>query len=293
MNEQKIKVGNRFVGDNEPLYLIAEIGINHNGSLDIAKKLIDATFVTGWDCAKFQKRTPDVAVPENQKNVLRETPWGTMTYLEYKKKIEFESAEYDSINDYCKEKAIDWTASVWDIQSLDFLMNYDIPFIKIPSAKITELELVKESCLTQKPIFASTGMSSWKQIDDLVDILEKYAGKNYILFHTISSYPADLTELNLQMICTLRDRYSCLVGYSGHEFEVMPTIMTPIYGACVVERHITLDHKMWGSDHSASLEIEGMKYLEKRIRQVRKIAGNGVKLLSEKELIAQKKLRGE
>jgi N-acetylneuraminate synthase len=288
----KIKVGNRYIGEGEPLYLIAEIGINHNGDLQIAKRLIDATWSTGWDCAKFQKRTPDICVPEQQKNVPRQTPWGEMTYLDYKKRIEFEKKEYDYLDRYCKEKPLDWTASVWDIPSLEFLLQYNIPFIKIPSAKITDIELVKASAESGKPLFVSTGMSTLEEVDKMVEILEKYTQKNYVLFHTNSTYPAKLNELNLQMIVTLKDRYNCLVGYSGHEYELEPALMAPIYGASVIERHVTLDHTMWGTDQAASLEIRGMDALEKRIRAIRLIAGDGIKTITDGEKKIREKLRG-
>jgi N-acetylneuraminate synthase len=288
----KVKVGNRYVGDGEPLYLIAEIGINHNGDLQIAKKLLDATWATGWDCAKFQKRTPDICIPENQKKVLRKTPWGEMTYLEYKKRIEFQKREYDYIDRYCKEKPLDWTASVWDIPSLEFLLNYDIPFIKIPSAKMTDYELIEASAKSGKPLFVSTGMSTLTEVDAVAELLEKYANGNYILFHTNSTYPTKLDELNLQMIKTLKDRYSCVVGYSGHEYELEPTMITPVYGASVIERHITLSHTMWGTDHAASLEIRGMDALAGRIRSTKLIAGDGIKIISEGEKKIREKLRG-
>lgn len=292
MGNKKIKIGSRYIGENEPLYLIAEIGINHNGELDIAKKLIDATNSTGWDCAKFQKRNPDICVPEAQKNVIRQTPWGEMTYLDYKKHIEFEQKEYDFIDSYCKEKPLDWTASVWDLDSLKFLLNYDIPFIKIPSAKITELELIKESAKTLKPIFLSTGMSTLDEIDKAVEVLEKYTNGDYVLFHTNSTYPSKLDELNLQMIMTLKNRYDCLVGYSGHEYEIEPTIIAPVFGASVIERHVTLSHEMWGTDQKASLEISGMDRLEKRIRTTKTIVGNGIKTISNGEEKIREKLRG-
>jgi N-acetylneuraminate synthase len=293
MNEKlRLKIGDCFIGDSEPVYLIAEIGINHNGDMQIAKKLIDATWATGWNCAKFQKRAPDLAVPDAQKNVLRQTPWGEMTYLEYKKRIEFEKKEYDYISKYCKEKPIDWTASVWDLPSLEFLMQYDIPFIKIPSAKITDKTLVGESAKTGKPLFFSTGMSTIEEVDNIVNIAEKYLSKNYVLFHCNSSYPAKLDELNLNMIRTFKERYNCLVGYSGHEDEIMPSTIAPVYGACIIERHITLDHNMWGTDQKASLEIRGMDALARRVHSVRLIAGDGVKVISGEELKVRQKLRG-
>jgi len=288
----KIKINNKYIGDDEPVYLIAEIGINHNGDMQIAKKLMDATWATGWDCVKFQKRTPDLCVPEGQKNLIRETPWGKMTYLEYRHKIEFQKEEYDYINKYCGEKPLDWTASVWDIPSVDFLLQYDIPFIKIPSAKLTDLELIEKCAKSGKPVFLSTGMSTLQEIDNAVTILEKHLGKNYVLFHTNSSYPTKLEDLNLSMIRTLKDRYDCMVGYSGHEYEVGPTTSAPIFGARVIERHITLSHDMWGSDQKASLEFSGMALLEKRIKITGIIVGDGVKTISEDEEKIRKKLRG-
>jgi N-acetylneuraminate synthase len=288
----KVKIGNCFIGTNEPVYLLAEIGINHNGDLQIAKKLIDATWATGWDCAKFQKRTPNICVPESQKNILRQTLWGEMTYLEYKERIEFQKKEYDYIDKYCNEKPLAWSASVWDLQSLEFLMQYDIPFIKIPSAKITDKELVEKSAKTGKPLFISTGMSTIQEIDDIVNIAEKYLSKNYVLFHCNSTYPAKLDELNMNMIKTLKERYNCLVGYSGHEEEIMPSTLAPAYGACVIERHITLDHNMWGTDQKASIEIRGMDFLARRVHSVKLIAGNGIKTISDEELKIRQKLRG-
>jgi len=293
LGQNKLKIGNRFIGDNEPVYLIAEIGINHNGDIQVAKRLLDATWATGWDCGKFQKRTPDICVPENQKNVMRQTPWGEMTYLEYKKRVEFKKPEYDYIDRYCREKPLDWTASVWDLPSLEFLMRYDVPFIKLPSAKITDLTLVEECARSGKPVFASTGMSTLAEVDTLVELLEKRLGKNYVLFHCNSTYPAKLDELNMLMINTLRDRYDCLVGYSGHEEEIMPATIAPVYGACIIERHVTLDHTMWGTDQAASLEIRGMDFLAKRVRSVRTIAGDGIKTVFEGEEKMRTKLRGD
>ena len=287
-----LKINKTNIGNNEPVYLIAEIGINHNGDLQIAKKLIDASWSTGWNCAKFQKRTPDICVPESQKNVMRQTPWGDMTYLEYKHKIEFQKTEYDYIDKYTKEKPLDWTASVWDLPSLEFLLKYDVPFIKIPSAKITDKELIEQTAKTGKPIFISSGMSTIEEVDDAINIIEKYLSKNYVLFHCNSTYPAKLNELNLQMIHTLKERYNCLVGYSAHEYNIMPSTIAPVYGACVIERHITLSHDMWGTDHAASLEIRGMGFLADRIHDVRLIAGDGIKTITDGEKIIREKLRG-
>jgi N-acetylneuraminate synthase len=290
--QNRLKIGSRFVGDDEPIYLVAEIGINHNGDLQIAKKLIDATWATGWDCAKFQKRHPDICVPENQKNVIKQTPWGEMIYLDYKYRIEFQKREYDYINKYAKEKPLAWSASAWDLPSLEFLMQYDIPFIKIPSAKITDKELLEQAAKAGKPLFVSSGMSTIEEVDNAVNIMEKYLSKNYVLFHCNSTYPAKLDELNLQVIGTLKERYNCLVGYSGHEYDIMPTTLVPVYGACVIERHITLDHDMWGTDQAASLEVRGMDFLAKRINSVKTIVGNGVKTVSADEDKVREKLRG-
>ena len=288
----RIKIGDRYIGDSEPVYLIAEIGINHNGDLQIAKKLIDAAWATGWDCAKFQKRTPDICVPEGQKSIIKQTPWGEITYLEYKKRIELTKNDYDCIEQYCVQKPIVWTASVWDLPSLNFILSYDVPFIKIPSAKIIDYDLLKESALSEKTLIVSTGMSTLVEVDKAVEILEKYTSKNYILMHVNSTYPAKIHDLNLNMIKVLKNRYDCLVGYSGHEYELMPSVMAPIYGACVIERHVTLDHTMWGTDQAASLEVRGMDLLSKRIHEVKLIAGDGIKNITCGEMEIRKKLRG-
>jgi len=281
-----------MVGDQQPLYLIAEIGLNHNGDLQIAKKLIDASFGTNWDCVKFQKRTPDICVPEHQKAVMRDTPWGRMTYLEYRYRVEFGKEQYDYIDKYCREKPIAWTASIWDLKSLEFLLQYDVPFIKIPSAKLTEHEFLVESAKSGKPVVLSTGMSTVEEIDAAVEVLEKHAKGNYVLMHTNSSYPAPHEELNLRVIHFLKARYKCIVGYSGHEYDLEPTVIAASLGASLIERHVTLDHNMWGSDHFASLEIHAMDMLRKRLINMNSVLGDGVKSLTEKELEIRKKLRG-
>jgi len=290
--EKRLKIGSRFIGDDENVYLIAEIGINHNGDLQIAKKLIDATWATGWDCAKFQKRTPDICVPENQKKVMKQTPWGEMTYLDYKHKIEFQKNEYDYIDKYAKEKPLAWSASAWDLPSLEFLMQYDIPFIKIPSAKITDKELVEQAAKAGRPVFISSGMSIMEEVDCAVNIIEKYLSKNYVLFHCNSTYPAKPDELNIKTISTLKERYNCLVGYSGHEYDITPATLAPVFGACVIERHVTLDHDMWGTDQAASIEVRGMDFLAKRINSVKTIVGDGIKTIYAGEKEIREKLRG-
>ena len=272
-------------------YLIAEIGINHNGDINIAKKLIDAANACGWHCAKFQKRNPDVCVPEHQKSNKRSTPWGEMTYLEYKYKVEFEKKEYDIINQFCHDKPLPWTASIWDIDSLNFIADYDVPFIKIPSAHITNKELLTETAKSNIPIIISTGMSTWEIIDDAVKILEDN-GAEYAILHCNSSYPAPHEELNLNIIPIMKERYNCIVGYSGHEYDLEPSVIAVAIGAEIIERHITLDHNMWGTDHKSSLEVHAMDLLCKRISDISGMLGSSEKIITESEKDVLKKLRG-
>jgi len=287
-----IRLNDCFIGTGHPVFMIAEIGINHNGDIGIAKKLIDASFACNWHCAKFQKRTPDLCVPDKEKNNLRDTPWGKISYLEYRHKVEFGREEYSYIDRYCREKPIFWTASVWDVPSLEFILIYDVPFIKIPSAKLTEHDLLKAASESGKPIILSTGMSTLEEIDGAVELIEKYAAGNYVLMHTNSTYPTPTKELNLRVIPFLRNRYHCVVGYSGHEYDLEPSVIAVSLGARVIERHITLDHNMWGSDHEASLEVHAMDMLYKRIRNVDLSLGDGVKKVTETEMASRKRLRG-
>jgi N-acetylneuraminate synthase len=272
-------------------YFIGEIGINHNGDMQIAKKLIDAVSACGWNCAKFQKRNPDVCVPEHQKNKIRETPWGRMTYLEYKYRVEFEKEQYDIINQYCLEKPIDWTASVWDTDSLEFLLEYNVPFLKIPSAMITNIDLVSQIARTKVPIVMSTGMSTLREIDEAVNVVFKYSD-NVVIMHTNSSYPTPRQELNLRLIPVLKERYGCVIGYSGHEEDLEPTVIAVTLGAEVIERHITLSHDLWGTDQRASLEVHAMNMLRKRCEDVDIILGSTEKTVTESEVPIRKKLRG-
>ncbi len=292
MANLKINLNGFEVGENSKPYLIAEIGINHNGDMQIAKKLIDAANACGWDAVKFQKRTPDIAVPEAQKMKLRDTPWGQMTYIDYKKRIEFEKPEYDIIDAYCKEKPIAWSASPWDVPSVEFLLKYDIPFIKVPSAMNTNEEIIKECCHSGKPVILSTGMDTLEEVDQAVEWLEKYGNGDYIICHTNSSYPSPNNELNLRLIQTMKERYHCLVGYSGHEEDLEPSVIAAVLGACVIERHVTLDHNMWGSDQKASLEVHAMSMLKKRIASSLETLGDGKKVLLESELKKRQSLRG-
>ena len=272
-------------------YLIGEIGINHNGDLQITKKLIDATSACQWDCAKFQKRTPDICVPEHQKEIMRETPWGTMKYIDYKYKVEFEKQEYDYIDFYSKQKPIDWSASVWDLKSLEFLMQYDLPFIKIPSAMTTNTKLVAEAAKTSLPIIMSTGMCELKEVDNAVNNVLKH-NNNLVLMHTNSSYPTPKEEINLSLIPFLKERYGCVIGYSGHEQDLEPTVIAVALGARVIERHITLSHEMWGTDQKSSLEVMAMDMLFKRIKDVDTIMGKPIKEVTKSEIKIRKKLRG-
>lgn len=270
-------------------YIIAEIGINHNGSMDVAKKLIDIASVAGCDAVKFQKRNPDVCVPEHQKNVIRETPWGTMTYLEYKHKIEFGKDEYDEIDSYCKTKGISWSASPWDLDSLNFLNQYDIPFIKIPSAMLTNDELLVASVNTDKKIILSVGMSTEDEIDHAVEILKK--SNNFALLHCNSTYPAPINELNLSAVKSLKEKYGCEVGYSGHEFRLGTTVAAVYIGASIIERHITLDRTMWGTDHMSSVEPQGLIKLVKGIRELEEAYGDGVIRVTDSQIPVRNKLR--
>ena len=264
-------------------YIIAEIGINHNGSLDTAKRLIDIAAVSGCDAVKFQKRNPDVCVPEHQKNVPRETPWGTMSYLDYKYRMEFGKEEYDEINTYCKDKGIAWSASPWDMDSLEFLNQYNIPFIKVPSAMITNEELMRGCARTGMKVIFSCGMSTLEETDQAVKWMREEKAE-FALLHCNSTYPAPIEDLNLCCIKTLQERYDCEVGYSGHEFRLGTTVASVYLGATILERHITLDRTMWGSDHLASVEPQGLIKLVKGVRELEIALGDGIKRVTEGEL---------
>jgi N-acetylneuraminate synthase len=279
-------------------YIIAEIGINHNGDLDIAKRLIDIAALSGCDAVKFQKRNPDVCVPEHQKRIMRETPWGTMTYLDYKYRVEFGKEEYDQIDEYCKQKGIAWSASPWDMDSLEFLNQYDIPFIKVPSAMLTNDALLEGCVATGKKVIFSTGMSTQEEINHAVEVLRnakvKYNNQHEIgLLHCNSTYPAPINELNLSGIKTLSEVYSDFeIGYSGHEFRLGTSVAAVYLGASIIERHITLDRTMWGTDHMASVEPQGLIKLVKGIRELEEAYGDGVIRVTESEIPVRNKLRG-
>jgi N-acetylneuraminate synthase len=275
----------------EDPYLIAEIGINHNGDINIAKKLIDASNACSWDCVKFQKRDPDVCVPEEQKSVEKDTPWGKMPYIDYKHRIEFGIEEYIVIDKYCSEKPIEWTTSVWDINSLEFMTQFDVPFIKIPSAQVTNKELIESITKIDHFYILSTGMMNWDMVDEVTNVLEKHKVK-YALLHCNSTYPAPTNELNLSVIPEIKKRYGCIVGYSGHEFDLEPSMIAAVMGAQIIERHVTLDHEMWGTDQKSSLEVHAMDILKKRMIGFREMVGVPEKIITDSEKITMKKLRG-
>ncbi|MCP4679411.1 MAG: N-acetylneuraminate synthase [Deltaproteobacteria bacterium] len=281
-----IDIGGRLIGDGQPVYIAAEIGINHNGDMDIAKRLIAASQVAGCDAVKFQKRTPDVCTPPAQRDLLRETPWGLITYLEYRYKVEFDKDKYNEIASYAKNQGIAWFASPWDEESVDFLEEFDVPAYKIPSACLTDKNLLKHIQKTGRPIVLSTGMSSMEQIREAVGFL---GTDNLLLTHCTSTYPCKPDELNLKMLHTLREEFDCPVGYSGHEIGLQVTHAAVVLGACYIERHVTLDRSMWGSDHAASVEPWGIMRLVRDIRVIEQAMGDGVKKVyeSEKPIIAK------
>ena len=285
---REIMIGNRVVGDGHPTYIVAEIGINHNGSVEIAKSLIDVAVKNGVDAVKFQKRTPELCVPPDQQNHMRETPWGYITYLDYRYKTEFGVNEYREIDRYCKQKNIPWFASVWDEPSVDFLQQFNPICYKIPSASLTDNNLLLHARSTGMPVILSTGMSTMEQIKKAIEVIGE---DNLLITHATSTYPCDPAELNLKMIRTLVETFSCPIGYSGHEVGLIPTVVAVSMGACMVERHITLDRAMWGSDQAASVEPGGIERLVKYIRVTEQSLGDGVKRVYESELSSLRRLR--
>jgi len=286
---RELKIGNQMVGDGHPAYIIAEIGINHNGDLNIAKQMIDAAVHAGVNAVKFQKRTPDVATPPDQQTQMRETPWGYISYLDYRYKVEFSEEQYCEIDQHCKEKGITWLVSVWDLPSVDFMEKFDTPAYKIPSASLTDHGLIQKARATGKPLILSTGMSTMEQIRQGV----KIAGEdNLVLMHCTSTYPCEPEELNLRMVESLRREFPTIpIGYSGHEVGLVPSSVAVALGACMVERHLTLDRAMWGSDQAASVEPGGFERLVKYIRVSEAALGDGVKKVYTSELGSMKRLR--
>jgi N-acetylneuraminate synthase len=286
---REMKIGNKLVGDGHPTYVVAEIGINHNGDVGIAKQMIDAAVHASVDAVKFQKRTPEVCTPPEQQKQMRETPWGYITYLDYRYKVEFGKEEYAEIDRYCKERGIDWMVSVWDEPSVDFMEQFDTPAYKLPSASITDLNLIRKVRTTSKPVILSSGMSTMEQIRKAVEAAN---GESLGVMHCTSAYPCEPDELNLRMVETLRREFPHLpIGYSGHEVGLVPSAIAVALGACMVERHLTLDRAMWGSDQAASVEPGGFEKLVKYIRVTEQALGDGVKKVYDSERSIMKKLR--
>lgn len=273
----------------EKVKIIAEIGINHNGSLELAKKLIDVASLSGCDYVKFQKRTPELCVPEEQKNKVRKTPWGEMTYMDYKNKIEFGKDEYDEIDSYCSEKKIKWFASAWDKPSVDFLKNYT-DITKIGSALITDLDLCSYARENNRTLLVSTGMSSEEEVEKCILV-----SNPDVIMHTNSTYPTPIDEINLEYINWLKNKWSNKeIGYSGHEFGLVTTFAAVAMGCGWIERHITLDRNMWGSDQMASVEPQGVIKLVKGIRDIERAFGNyGLRVVKSGELSKKESLRSK
>lgn len=285
---KEVKIGNRSVGNGHPTFIVAEIGINHNGNVDIAKQMILAARHAGVDAVKFQKRTPELCVPPDQQSQMRDTPWGYITYMEYRHKVEFGKEQYQEVDRFCRELGMMWFASVWDEPSVDFMEDFGTVCYKIPSASLTDHELLQRVKKTGKPIILSTGMSTMHQIDEAVGVLDI---DQLIIAHATSTYPCDPHELNLRVIPELKKRFPCPIGYSGHEVGLITSVVAVGLGACMVERHITLDRAMWGSDQAASVEPGGFERLVKYIRVTEQALGDGEKKVYASELPSLKKLR--
>lgn len=285
---KQIQLGDRWVGYGQPAYIVAEIGVNHNGSVDIAKDLIKRAYHSGVDAIKLQKRTPELCVPKDQWEIMRETPWGYISYIEYRRKMEFQQEEYAEIERYCKELGISWFASVWDEPSVEFLEAFNPICYKVPSASLTDHNLLR--CLrdTGRLVILSTGMSTTEQIQAAVNQLDI---NKLVLMHATSTYPCEPSELNLTMIRTLQNMFDCPIGYSGHEVGLITSVVAVALGACMVERHITLDRAMWGSDQAASVEPQGFERLVKYIRVTEQSLGDGVKHVYDSELSSLRRLR--
>ncbi len=283
---REVNIAGQLIGEGHPVYIAAEIGLNHNGDLENAKRLIASSKMAGCNAVKFQKRTPDICTPPSQRDILRETPWGLITYLEYRHKVEFGQDEYKKVDDYCHDQEIDWFASPWDEESVDFLEAFDVKAYKVPSACLTDRNLLKRIKQCKKPIILSTGMSSMEQIRGAVEILGE---DNLLITHCTSTYPCRTNELNLNMLGTLAEEFDCPIGYSGHETGLQVTYAAVALGARYIERHVTLDRTMWGSDHAASVEPWGMMRLVRDVKVIETALGDGVKKIykSEKPIIAK------
>ena len=285
----RVRIGEKWVGAGAPVFVIAEIGINHNGSLELAKRMIDGALLAGADAVKFQKRTPERCVPRDQWDIMRDTPWGRMSYIEYRHRVELSLDDYVEIDRYCRERRLLWFASCWDEESVDFIEAFHPPCYKAASASLTDIPLLKRMKATGRPLILSTGMSTNEEISASIEAVGR---GNLLVAHATSSYPCPNEHLNLMMIHTLKQQYpDCPIGYSGHEVGLAPTWAAVTLGATFVERHITLDRAMWGSDQSASVEIGGLLRLVSNIRDIERSLGDGVKRIYEGELASRKKLR--
>jgi N-acetylneuraminate synthase len=282
-----IHVGDKRVGDDQPCFIIAEIGINHNGDVDLAKRLISVALAAGCDAVKFQKRTIEVVYTPEELAKPRENPFGP-TNGDLKFGLEFGQEEYEEIDAFCKSVKMPWFASPWDEASVDFLEQFDAPVYKIASASLTDDQLLRHVRKTGKPLILSTGMSTYDEIDHAVNVVGK---KDLILMHATSTYPANYDELNLRAIPTMAARYGVPVGYSGHETGIPTSVCAAALGACSVERHITMDRASWGSDQAASLEPNGINRLVRDIRLWEQSKGDGIKRVYEREVPIIKKLR--
>ena len=288
-NGARVRVGDRYIGDGEPVYVIAEIGINHNGSLELAKQIIGGAVFAGCDAVKFQKRTPELCVPYDQWHVERDTPWGRMSYIEYRHRVELDAEQYAEIDRFCEEKGVAWLASCWDEESMDFVEQFDPPLYKAASASLTDHALLHKMKATGKPLILSTGMSTMEEIEVAV---EGAGTDNLLIAHSTSAYPCRVEELNLRAIHTLKRKFPTVpIGYSGHEVGLAPSWAAIALGAAFLERHVTLDRAMWGSDQAASVEIQGMQRLVRNVRDIEKALGDGAKRVYASELSALKKLR--
>jgi N-acetylneuraminate synthase len=283
----KVKIRNTSIGDGEPCFVVAEIGINHNGSVDTARKLIAAAALAGCQAVKFQKRTVEVVYTREELARPRESPFGN-TNGDLKRGLELGLDEYRAIDDYCKTHDVLWFASCWDEASVDFIEQFDPPCYKIASASLTDDNLLRHHRRYRRPIILSTGMSSLEQIDHAVEVL---GTDDLILLHCTSTYPSKLEELNLRGIPSLRERYGVPVGYSGHEIGLATSLAATVLGACMLERHITLDRAMWGSDQAASVEPQGFLRLVRDIRAVESALGDGAKRIYDSEVPIMDKLR--
>ena len=264
-------VGDRSVGPGQPVYVIAEIGINHNGDLDLARQLIDVAADAGCDAGKFQKRTPELCVPPEQRDIERDTPWGRISYLDYRYRVEFDEDDYTQIDEYCAERGLAWMASCWDEPSVDFIDKFDPPAHKVASATVTDHGLMRRLDASGIPVILSTGMSTMDEIRAAAAVIDT---DRLLVAHSTSSYPCPTEELNLAMIQTLAAEFACPIGYSGHEVGLQTTVAAVALGATFVERHLTLDRAMWGSDQPASVEPQGMARLVRDIRTVEAALGD-------------------